>query len=93
VKIAHDLTIFRMMRPGQRTPWMSVPAVLMKDLLLFGAWVNGLFSRTVDWRGHSLRVLAGSRLVAPPSVLPTSGARNEPLAASESEERHELLAG
>ncbi|MET0403254.1 MAG: glycosyltransferase, partial [Cystobacter sp.] len=93
VKLTHDLAVFRMMRPGQRTPWMSVPAVLLKDVLLFGAWVNGLFSRTVDWRGHSLRVMAGSRLVAPPSLMPSPLSLPEPRTASDPEERGELLAG
>jgi hypothetical protein len=35
-----------------------------KDVLLFVAWCNGLFSRTVDWRGNRLRVLPGTRLAS-----------------------------
>ncbi len=89
VKLVHDLAVFQLMRPGQRTPWTTVPAVLLKDVLIFVAWANGLFARSVDWRGNKLRVMAGSRLVAPASVqsLPT------PLDASEPDPIEELLAG
>jgi ceramide glucosyltransferase len=93
VKLIHDVAVFRMMRPGQRTRWVTVPAVLLKDMLLFAAWVNGLFARSVDWRGHSLRVMAGSHLVAPPSALPAPIALPTPLAETESEDQGELLAG
>jgi ceramide glucosyltransferase len=93
VKLVHDVAVFHMMRPGQRTPWMTVPAVLLKDWLLFAAWVNGLFARSVDWRGHSLRVRAGSHLVAPPSALPAPLSLPVSGAESESEETGELLAG
>ncbi|ATB38028.1 glycosyl transferase [Cystobacter fuscus] len=93
VKLMHDVAVFQMMRPGQRTRWVTVPAVLLKDMLLFAAWVNGLFARSVDWRGHSLRVMAGSRLVPPPSALPTPIPLPTPLAAAESENRGELLVG
>jgi ceramide glucosyltransferase len=87
VKVAIDLAVFHLLRPGQRTSWRAAPAVLLKDTLLFVAWVNGLFSRSVDWRGNKLRVLAGSRLVPPTSFEP------EPLASSEPEPPKELLAG
>ena len=46
----------------------AVPAVPVKDALLFVAWVNGLFSRTVEWRGHRLRVGPGSRLEEPATI-------------------------
>jgi ceramide glucosyltransferase len=77
------------MRPGQRTPWTTVPAVLLKDVLIFVAWANGLFARSVDWRGNKLRVMAGSRLVAPPSALPLP----TPMDVPEHEPIEELLAG
>jgi len=79
VKLVHDLAVFQLMRPGQRTPWTTVPAVLLKDTLLFVTWVNGLFRRSVDWRGNKLRVLPGSRLVPPAAPLPYP-AREQPLA-------------
>jgi ceramide glucosyltransferase len=42
-----------------------VPAVAVKDTLLFVAWCNGLVSRTGRWRGNRLRVTQGSRLLSP----------------------------
>lgn len=93
VKLVHDVTIFRVLRPGQSTPAMTVPAVLLKDVLLFVAWTNGLFARTVDWRGTRLRVMDGSRLLplnpAPVESLVPGSAKAE----SESESSEELLAG
>ncbi|HEX8825140.1 MAG TPA: ceramide glucosyltransferase [Archangium sp.] len=87
VKLVHDVAVFQLMRPGQSTPWMTLPAVLLKDVLLFVAWANGLFARSVDWRGNKLRVMAGSRLVPPASVL------SKGVVAPESEPIEELLAG
>jgi ceramide glucosyltransferase len=49
-----------------RGTWFGFRAVCatpIKDLLLFLAWVNGLYTRTVHWRGNRLRVTSGSRLV------------------------------
>ena len=97
VKVAIDLTVFHLLRSGYATPWMAAPAVLIKDMLLFVAFVNGLFARSVDWRGNKLRVLAGSRLVPPtsasPQHLPTSQPTSQPTSKSESESSEELLAG
>ncbi|ATB32467.1 ceramide glucosyltransferase [Melittangium boletus] len=87
VKGLHDVIVFRIMRPGQKTPWMTLPAVLLKDALLFVAWAHGLVVRSVNWRGHSLRVMAGSRLVTPSPERPLSPALPEPQRAAE------LLAG
>ncbi|MGA9524686.1 MAG: glycosyltransferase [Myxococcaceae bacterium] len=42
----------------------ALVAVPLKDVLLFLAWVNGLYTRTVSWRGNRLRVAEGSRLVS-----------------------------
>ena len=71
-KLVHDVAVFAALRPGQRTPWTVVPAVLLKDLLLFVTWAYGLFARSVDWRGTRLRVRAGSRLVPTASSQDTS---------------------
>jgi len=49
--------------------WRAFGVVWVKDLLLFVAWVYGLFARTVVWRGNRLRVHSGSRLV--PLAVPT----------------------
>lgn len=87
-KLVHDVTVFHLSRPGQPTPWAVLPAVLLKDALLFVAWTNGLFARTLDWRGNKLRVLPGSRLVPPtPSSLSTGMSTSEPKRTGE------LLAG
>ena len=88
VKLVHDVTIFRALRPGQPLPWALLPAVLLKDALLFVAWLNGLVSRTVNWRGHALRVMAGSRLVAPLPEQPLV-----PVAVPEPHPAPGLLAG
>ncbi|MEZ4371161.1 MAG: glycosyltransferase [Polyangiaceae bacterium] len=37
--------------------------VPLKDLLVFVLWVLGAFKRTVSWRGNTMRICAGSRLV------------------------------
>lgn len=44
-------------------------AVPLKDALLFAAWLQGLVSRTVLWRGNRLRVTSGSVLVAEEPIL------------------------
>lgn len=81
-----DVAVFRLLRP-EPVSWSAGPAVLLKDALLFIAWCNGLFSRTVDWRGNRLRVLAGTRLApVAPSALPS-------LAPGEARAPEELLAG
>ena len=44
----------------------------VKDLLVAGIWVVGLFRTTICWRGHRLRVGPGSHLTpveAPPGAV------------------------
>jgi ceramide glucosyltransferase len=81
-----DVAVFRLLRP-EPVSWKAVPAVLLKDALLFVAWCNGLFSRTVDWRGSRLKVLPGTRLV------PVAAQAQLELSSSEPSPREELLAG
>jgi ceramide glucosyltransferase len=83
-KVLLDVAVFSLLRP-EPTPWRAVPAVLLKDALLFVTWMNGLFRRTVDWRGNTLRVLPGSRLVPPATPLPYP-APQQPLAEQPLEE-------
>jgi ceramide glucosyltransferase len=83
-KVLTDVAVFSMLRP-EPTPWRAAPAVLLKDALLFVTWVNGLFRRTVDWRGNKLRVLPGSQLVPPAAHLPYP-APEQPLAEQPLEE-------
>ena len=54
--------------------WRAFGVVWVKDLLLFVAWIHGLFARTVVWRGNRLRVHAGSRLVPLAAPVPTRDA-------------------
>lgn len=63
LKAACDLTIAGRMRPS-RLPWYTLLALPLKDALLFAAWARGLVRRSVEWRGHPLRVGPGSRLLA-----------------------------
>jgi ceramide glucosyltransferase len=70
-KIALDLATVRAFRP-RTLGWSALAAIPVKDLLLFGAWVNGLFRSTVNWRGNQLRVTTGSRLV-PAGALEVEG--------------------
>lgn len=64
LKAVLDVTLARALR-DQPLPGFSAALVIIKDVLLFAAWVRGLFVRTVDWRGNALRVGHGSLLVAP----------------------------
>ncbi|HZN94325.1 MAG TPA: glycosyltransferase, partial [Myxococcales bacterium] len=66
VKAMLDVGALRLHRPafGLRTPLL----VLLKDLSIFSAWCNGVFRRTVVWRGNRLRVEHGS-LLRPPADL------------------------
>jgi ceramide glucosyltransferase len=46
--------------------WPSPTTLLLipvKDALLLGVWAVALVRRSVDWRGHSLRIGPGSRLM------------------------------
>jgi ceramide glucosyltransferase len=49
--------------------WRALPAVVVKDALLFVTWFHGLWSRTVVWRGNRLRVGSRSRLLRPTGGL------------------------
>jgi len=52
---------------GHRFGRRLMPAVVLKDLILFASWARAFFVRTVEWRGNQLRVRAGSRLDAEPA--------------------------
>lgn len=77
-KLWLDGLLARRLRGAPLTPrdYASIP---LKDLLVFGLWLAAIFRRTVQWRGHSLRVERGSRLRAPrrrvrPASDPVAGA-------------------
>ncbi|QRK09866.1 glycosyltransferase [Archangium violaceum] len=62
LKGAYDLTVASAMRP-LRLPWRMLLSLPLKDALLFAAWARGLVRRSVEWRGHRLRVGPGSSLL------------------------------
>jgi ceramide glucosyltransferase len=62
VKAAVDCSAARALGVGN-LGLKALLAVPLKDGLLFAAWLQGLVSRTVLWRGNRLRVTAGSVLV------------------------------
>jgi ceramide glucosyltransferase len=61
LKVAADALLARRLR-GEALPLRSLPWIPVKDLLIAAVWLIGLFRRTICWRGHRLRVGAGSRL-------------------------------
>jgi len=52
---------------GRWPTWSALLFLPVKDTLMLGVWSVALVSRRVNWRGHSLRIGTGSRLM-PPSV-------------------------
>jgi ceramide glucosyltransferase len=73
-KTALDVSSARALRCGP-VGWRALFAVPVKDTLIFVTWFHGLWSRTVVWRGHRLRVGARSRLQ--PLLRPLRPARSE----------------
>lgn len=61
-RLALDLSTARRLQCGP-FDWRVVPAMVVKDALLFAAWAEAIFGREVVWRGTKLRVTHGSRLV------------------------------
>jgi len=45
--------------------WRALAALPLKDLFAAGCFAMGLVKDTVDWRGHQLRVLPGTRIERP----------------------------
>ena len=63
----------RSLRPTGFRP-RQLLAVPLKDLLIGVAWAYGLVRRDVTWRGNRLRVLPGTRVVAPVDATPEAPA-------------------
>ena len=61
LKVAADAALIRRLS-GAAAPLRDLLWVPGKDLLIAGVWIVGLFRSTICWRGHRLRVGAGSRL-------------------------------
>lgn len=62
LKLAADAALCRRLRGGAAVRWRDLLWIPVKDLLIAGIWVAGLFRSTICWRGHRLRVGPGSRL-------------------------------
>jgi ceramide glucosyltransferase len=60
-KLAVDAAMGRALGDREAAKWVLLGP--LRDLLAAGVWVSGLFSRTVTWRGRTLRIARGSRLV------------------------------
>jgi ceramide glucosyltransferase len=56
-----DGTAARSLRPGGFR-WRQLAWVPVKDLVFGMAWAYGLVRREIDWRGHRLRILPGTRI-------------------------------
>lgn len=61
LKLGVDAVLARRLR-GAALGWRDLLWIPVKDLLVAGIWVTGLFRNTICWRGHRLRVGPGSRL-------------------------------
>jgi len=70
-KALYDVAAVRTLR-REALPARALVAAPLKDLVLGWAWLHGLVSSTVVWRKNRLRVLAGTRLEAPPPGRPAA---------------------
>lgn len=71
VRLTADLTSSSLLR-RQPPELIDVLAIVLKDFFTFSTWCRALVVSTVVWRGNTLRVLPGSRLV------PVNGRGNPP---------------
>jgi ceramide glucosyltransferase len=56
---------------GRWPNWSVLLFLPVKDTLMLGVWTVALVSRRVHWRGHSLRIGHGSRLLPPTIRAPS----------------------
>ncbi|HEV2846326.1 MAG TPA: glycosyltransferase, partial [Thermoanaerobaculia bacterium] len=75
LKLGADAWLARRLR-GEALPLRSLLWVPVKDLLIAAIWAVGLFRRTICWRGHKLRIGAGS-VLTPVEEAPPGGAPEE----------------
>ncbi len=75
-KLALDSLLARALR-GRALPLRSLLWVPVKDLLIAGIWMVGLFRRTICWRGHRLQVGPGSVLTPAKAAAPAGELREE----------------
>ena len=69
MKASSDLALSRRLR-GHGLGIASLAWMPVKDMLLLPLWLLGAFRRKVAWRGHQLRIGAGSRLERGPATAP-----------------------
>ncbi|HXU33772.1 MAG TPA: glycosyltransferase [Thermoanaerobaculia bacterium] len=74
-RIALDLVLSRTLarrasHPPRVVEWADLAVVPAKDCAAFALWVAGWFRRTVNWRGHLLRIGRGSRLTPVGATAP-----------------------
>jgi ceramide glucosyltransferase len=61
-KLAADALLVKRLRGAMPSLTFLALATPLKDTLILGIWIVGLFKRTICWRGHRLRVGPGSVL-------------------------------
>ncbi len=69
-KLAADALLARRLQGTLPSLTLLALATPLKDALILGIWIVGLFKQTICWRGHRLRVGPGS--VLSPVMNPTS---------------------
>jgi len=70
-KVVMELSATRLLR-GQPLAARFVPAILLKDVVIFACWFVAPFQRTAWWRDRCYRLLPGGRIeaVAVPDTAP-----------------------
>ena len=71
-KLGADALLARRLR-GSGLTLRDLAWIPVKDLLIGAVWIVGAFRTTLSWRGHRLRIGAGSRLShldSPPGLAP-----------------------
>jgi ceramide glucosyltransferase len=74
-KVAMDAALLYRLGGTREARWAFLGP--MRDLMAFGLWFSAFFSRNVAWRGRTLRITRGSRLVPvgePPTLEPEAEA-------------------
>jgi ceramide glucosyltransferase len=61
IKMAMDAALLHRLGERGAARWAILGP--LRDLIAFGLWFSAFFSRNVEWRGQTLRVSKGSRLV------------------------------
>jgi ceramide glucosyltransferase len=70
LKVSLDAALWRRLR-GERMPWHCALLVPAKDLMAAWTWAVGGVRRTVEWRGHRMRIGEGTQLEPIEAAAPT----------------------